>query len=448
MHHTQVKLHELVLDSKNPRSSVAKSQKDAMRKMLEEQKDKIAKLAESIVAQKGLSPLDRILVLEKKPADKAYITLEGNRRVAALKILDNPDLMDGAGVSKVFKDKIDGLSLKFKRSMVEPIEVAVVKTRKEARYWINLRHTGANSGAGIVEWHATQRERFQGPSPQLEILDFIRSFGKLSPYEASKLEGRFITTLRRLVDSPDVRSLIGIDRVGQTIYSNYPAIEIMKPLRRIVLDLALKNVSVTQLKTVDQMKAYIGTFSAADLPNPTTKKPPIPLKSFTATDFAPKPGPAPAPPPPPPTPPPPKRHGIVPPGTHLNVTSPRIQAIYVELTKLKYTQHPNAIAVLFRVFFETSVDHFMAKNGLATKHSNGKFKSLLQKSHEVITLLVSNGADPKVFNPLKNALTDSKSPLWIDLLHSYVHNVHGTPTAGNLSAAWDHAAPMISAVWK
>jgi hypothetical protein len=447
MHFTQVKLDELAVDTKNPRIRSAKSQKDAMRKILGEQKDKILKLAESVVAQKGMSPIDRFLLLEKKSSETQYITLEGNRRLIALKILDNPDLMDGAPVSKAFKSRIDNLSTKFKRTYVEPIDAAIAKSRKEAKYWINLRHTGANSGAGVVEWHTTQQERFQGPSPQLDILDFVRDFGKLTSYEAGKLEGRFITTLRRLVDSPEVRALMGIEKIGQTVYSHYPAPEIMKVLRRIVLDLALKSVNVTELKKVEQMKAYIGGFPSSDLPNPATKIQPVSLKSFTTADFAVKSGPPPPPPPPPPKPPP-KRHGIVPPGTHLVVTAPRIWAIYDELTKLKFTQHSNAIAVLFRVFFEVSIDYFMSKNSMNTKYPNGKFKSLLNKAQEVIDFLVVSGADTKVFVPLKNGLNDPKSPLWIDLLHSYVHNQHSTPTRDNLSAAWDHATPVLGAIWK
>ena len=267
----QAVISDLLLDVQNPRHSKAKSQKDAIAKVLEEQKDKLVKLAESIVAQKGLSPMDRMVVLQKKPSEKGYIVLEGNRRIAALKILANPSLMDDAKVSKGIRDRLDGLSVKFKKSDVEPIDIAIVKKRADAKYWINLRHTGANGGAGVVQWATTQQERFQGPSAQLEILEFVKSFGGLSEYELGKLEGRFITTLRRLIDSPDVRNLIGIDKSGKSIFSLFPAREIMKPLKRIVLDLALKNVKVDQLKTVDQMKAYIGTFPSGDVPDAAKK---------------------------------------------------------------------------------------------------------------------------------------------------------------------------------
>lgn len=340
---------------------------------------------------------------------------------------------------------------KFKKSDVEPIDIAIVQKRTDAKYWINLRHTGANGGAGVVQWATTQQERFQGPSPQLEILEFVKSFGGLTHYELGKLEGRFITTLRRLIDAPDVRGLVGIDKSGKSIFSLYPAPEIMKPLKRIVLDLALKNVKVDQLKTVDQMKAYIGGFPATDLPNPAKAISPKPLKDFAAKDFVVAPAPTPAPPPSPPPPPSPlpKRTGIIPPGTVLSITQPRIKAIYDELGSLRFSKNINAIGVLFRVFLETSVDAYLQKIGSSSKTSKGNFKSLLDKINEVITDLISNhGGDIKVFNPLKNALVSPSSPLWIDLLHSYIHNGGGTPTKPNLEAAWDHASPLLAAIWK
>lgn len=447
----QASINDLLLDVQNPRHTKAKSQKDAVAKVLEEQKDKLVKLAESIIHQKGLSPLDRMMVLNKKPTDKGYTVLEGNRRIATLKILANPSLMDDAKISKGLRDKLDALSVKFKKSDVEPIDIAIVSKRSDAKYWINLRHTGANGGAGVVQWATTQQERFQGPSPQLDILEFVKEFGGLSDYELGKLEGRFITTLRRLIDSPDVRNLIGIDKSGKSIFSAYPALEVMKPLRRIVLDLALKKVKVDQLKTVEQMKAYVSGFPAGDLPDPAKKANPKPLKDFVAKDFAVPVAVSPAPPPAPsPSPTPlPKRTGIIPPGNTLKITQPRIKAIYDELGSLRYSKHINAIGVLFRVFLETSVDAYLQKIGSSSKTANGKFKPLNDKINEAIHDIVKNhGGDTKVFNPLKNALTSASSPLWIDLLHSYVHNGGGTPTKPNLEAAWDHAFPLLVAIWK
>lgn len=57
-----LKLDSLDLDLQNPRIQLATDQRDAMQKILSEQKVKLINLAESI-AIRGFSPMDRCLVL-------------------------------------------------------------------------------------------------------------------------------------------------------------------------------------------------------------------------------------------------------------------------------------------------------------------------------------------------------------------------------------------------
>src|SRR5437870_173073 len=83
----------LLLDAENPRHDVVASQREALLAIVAEQKSKLAALAEDI-AEHGLSPLDRILVIKAGRGSRNYTVVEGNRRIAALKLLHNPDLAD------------------------------------------------------------------------------------------------------------------------------------------------------------------------------------------------------------------------------------------------------------------------------------------------------------------------------------------------------------------
>jgi len=47
------------------------------------------------------------------------------------------------------------------------------------------------------------------------------------------------------------------------------------------------------------------------------------------------------------------------------LANPKIEEIYEELRSLQLKRHPHAIAVLLRVFLETSVDHFMTQSSLS-----------------------------------------------------------------------------------
>ncbi len=84
-----LKVDQLQLDASNPRFNKAGGQTEAMQRILEDQDVKLANLAESI-AEEGLNPMDRLLVIKSPARASKYIVLEGNRRTAALKILRNP----------------------------------------------------------------------------------------------------------------------------------------------------------------------------------------------------------------------------------------------------------------------------------------------------------------------------------------------------------------------
>ena len=80
-----LKIDSLDLDLENPRITLASDQRDAMEKILSEQKSKLINLAESI-AVKGLSPMDRCLVLRSPNRTGKFIVLEHfNERLTFLK---------------------------------------------------------------------------------------------------------------------------------------------------------------------------------------------------------------------------------------------------------------------------------------------------------------------------------------------------------------------------
>jgi hypothetical protein len=83
----KLKIENLVLDHDNPRITHAAGQQEALNKIVNDQKTKLVKLAQSIVDH-GLNPMDRFLVLQLNQKPKRYIALEGNRRVARLQTSD------------------------------------------------------------------------------------------------------------------------------------------------------------------------------------------------------------------------------------------------------------------------------------------------------------------------------------------------------------------------
>src|SRR5713101_8292198 len=263
----QLKVSDLLLDLENPRISRAGGQNDALQKIIEDQGVKLVELAESIVEEGGLNPMDRLLVIKSLVTKGKYIAVEANRRLASIKILHNPAVLTGLEMPAPIQKRFEALGGDFDVAMVEPIDCYEVKDRAEGATWIHQRHTGQNEGRGIVDWNAVATRRFTGRDPALQALDFVMTHGGLSDDEKKAIEARFpITTLDRLLSTPAVRAKIGVEINDQKLLTKLPADEVMKPLRRIVRDLASKTVVVTGLKKVGQQVDYVSKLSQ-DLPD-------------------------------------------------------------------------------------------------------------------------------------------------------------------------------------
>ena len=447
----EIQIEELLLDAENPRFVRGSSQRDILQKVLDDQQEKLYTLAESIVDD-GMNPMDRLLVIRADKGADRFIALEGNRRVAALKILANPGVLTNLELKESLKKRFEKLAERFDRDGVEPIAGFEVPSREIGTSWILLRHTGENGGRGVVSWSGIAALRFRGSHPALQALDFVRANGALTVEQKNLLESNSypITTLDRLLSSREVRRRIGIDVKKSKLVSNLPPDEFMKPLRRIVLDLAQKHIKVSKLKDTGQQIEYIDSFGSEYKPDLSKKGKlceidAIPKSAFRAQAQYPKRHKA----------DPSERKTVVPRGIRLNVQDNRVASIFKELRTLKLEDGPNAIAVLLRVFLELSVDYYMRSYPELTtrvkdpKSGKESDKKLARKVQEVVDHLVSQkGAERKDFNGITRALTDRRNPLHIDLLHGYVHNLFVIPKRHDLIGAWDEAQPFFESIWQ
>lgn len=445
-----LKIDELTLDLKNPRIAEPKTQREALQQIIDDQGIKLVELAESIVND-GISPMERCLVMKDSAHVGRFVALEGNRRLAVLKLLANPNSLTSLDMKSSHRRRFEQLAKQFREAPIESIACFELKDRAAAELWIHLRHTGENDGRGIVGWSRVQQQRFTGGAPALQALDFVRKYGGLDAEMLAKLGPNFpISTLERLLATPDVRSEIGVEIKDGKLRTKLPADQVLKGLRRMVIDLADKNVRVTDLKLKPQMVDYVGKFTKGDRPDLSAAGSKVqPVEEFGKGDFKVKPAKA-------------KgaksrrkpdasdRRTLVPRGSPLNITNNRIADIFKELRSLKLDDHPNAIAVLLRVFIELSVDQYLTDNGMTidfTVSGHKKFKKLKDKIKEAVAHMIVAGAPARSLKGIKSACDVSNSPLSVDLMHEYVHNQAVTPSVRSLKEGWDNAEEFLKRIW-
>ena len=80
-----------------------------------------------------------------------------------------------------------------------------------------------------------------------------------------------MSTLKRLVELAEVRAEIGLSVKNGQLHSALPGSELIKPLRRMVLDIAAKKVQSRTFNKTEQMLYYVREFAKADKPDLTKK---------------------------------------------------------------------------------------------------------------------------------------------------------------------------------
>ncbi len=439
-----IALTNLLLDVINPRFVTEQdNQRVAIRNMASEQGEKLLNLADDIV-NFGVDPSSLAIVIPHAQNAGRHIVVEGNRRVAALKLLHNPELLQGAWEPQA-EHQLRNLSDSFGKAPINDVQCVVLQDREAANHWILLRHRGEQQGRGIVAWDGTAAARYEerrgGGRAQaaLQAIDLVRQKGKLDQPVLDRLGDVPITTVQRLLNDPQVRTMLGVDLENGKLTTRLPEQEVLKGLTRIIRDAALGQLKVSRVDTKEDRANYVGSFGQNELPAASVSRGQARVLSIPP-GLAPKQpklvGPS------------SKRPTLIPRNCRITILEVKSNDIYHELRHIKLDDFPYAIAVLFRVFLELSVDHYITSKKLMNKSQLNAAK-LRAKLIAVATHLEQSGAMTKRETKILHHIANPQHLLAasIDTLHSYVHDAHFAASPSDLRAAWDSLEPFFAKFW-
>lgn len=254
-------LSKLLLDELNPRHRAVTTQQAAMSEIIRRAPNKLLSLARDIAAI-GLSPIDRPLVLRTDDGKK-FIVLEGNRRLAALRLLTKPESCPDPGLRPKF-EAISNLAAQKPRT----VRCYEVTSREEARPLLDRRHGGEMDGVGVVRWSAMQRTRNStSPGHQermaLATLDWLDGKSQaganqeLADLLDEVAEDKF-TTFGRLAGDPDFREYCGFQIRGDLFAPTDSSESVVLRLSMVLDDFrSERDLTVTELKKKPDRADYI-----------------------------------------------------------------------------------------------------------------------------------------------------------------------------------------------
>lgn len=462
----QLNVSSILLDEKNPR--IPPTIEPLNQRLLIDDlvtHDKVYELAQNIV-QNGYFPVESLIVTKQ---DTKMVVIEGNRRLAALKLLNTPEAAPESQVAR-----FRALSNRIDKTTIKRVKVVIAPDRQAAAPIIMSRHTNVQ----IEKWDTIMQASYytnllqngitiDDLSHQYNIskMDIIQSLRLHKMYQvACHLDlpseiGEIVrnprefkaTTLQRFYERPISQQFLGIQlsKDSADIIGTIDEVEFKKGYRKAVIDIAIGSQDSRSLGNTAQVKKYIDTFSAEEKPDLTKKG------HFTADTLitgkgkdgeelgtkqvAPTKRPK------------RKPTGLIPKHISCEVNNQRVNDTFNELRTLPVAKYPNATAVLFRSLVEMALSHYLEVSGELyniideEKEKIAKDGRKMRKDwHPSLKMMLKHITSPKcnlIQNPnMKRALdkfTNQKDEfLSHDDLNFFVHNQYYSPNEEVLRNFW------------
>lgn len=441
----QISLSVLDINLDNPRFEAATSQREAIIKMVIDQKinssgSKLYNIAKHII-DNGFNPSDPIYVTPSTDEQKHYTVLEGNRRITALKLLLHPSIIDKE--FKTLAAKFQKLANTADMKQFEKIEVLVFDNPEDAKIWIELKHTGQNDGIGTVEWNTEQQQRYKGNSSLIDIIDYAKNADNISNEIKSKLESLKLTNFERLVSDPKVKEFLGLKKKGGKYYNTIEPKEFDKGLEELFTRITHPKFKVTEIYYKGDREKFLKSIPKKNWPIKTivnewsvSNPPSEPVKATRRivdngrTKHIPKST---------------DRSTLIPKNCNLNIPEAKPNNIYLELKNLDIDDYPNAVSVLFRVFLELSTDYYIKDKSITIRESD----RLKDKIKKVYTNMIDRKSvtEDQVLGA-KEIATNDQGLLSVNTFHAYVHNINFSSSPLEMKIKWDNLQFFITKIWE
>ncbi len=213
----QIDVERVYLDLENPRHDPFKTEQEAINFLCA--KEQVIELARDI-ALNGINPLEVFGLVEdgvgSKRRQSVYIAAEGNRRLCAIKLMNDPD-----SAPPEFRSEFTALASNW--AQVSQIPAIVFAKKEDVKIWLERIHGGQLNGIGRRTWNAEQKERFSGGDRNklaLAILDYAEVHGLISTDDRRKR----LTTAQRFLSNVLFRNELGIkfDKSGKVATNRTP----------------------------------------------------------------------------------------------------------------------------------------------------------------------------------------------------------------------------------
>lgn len=462
----QVSFDTLSLDLSNLRMMPQKSEQKAIHVMISIKPNRFFAVIESIIDD-GYLRTENIIVLKK---GKNLIVKEGNRRVAALKLIHGVMDIDDFGIPDSIKAKVESLTDDWKNeNKIIPCLIYEQKEIETVNKIVSLTH-GKGEKASRDPWSSVARARHnrdeKGTSEHgLDLLEKYLKKGKnLTKQQKERWSGDYNITvldeaLKALVPKCGFKT-------APELIKKYPKVRHWEKIEDILRAIGLENLSFKIIR--DKNKDFTEFYgfpkesvnvspSSTDLKSSeqqgdngnTSKNTSSTGKSSTDTDNS--------------------NNGTKNTSSstkasatntirHVKATlrkftptgnRPKVVTLKNELINLNIKNNPIAFCFILRSIFEISAKAYCSEHKLSTKQNNGKDKNLSALLSTVTSHLTDSNTNKGMVKTLHGALTEISNPnriLSVTSMNQLVHNQTFSVQQGDICTLFSNIYPLLEAM--
>ena len=451
----------LFLDEKNPRlgrETRGRAPQEIIQYLFEH--DKALDVARSIATRGYFENEPLLAILEKG----RYVVVEGNRRLAALKALKEPELLSGS-----IRRKVERLARETNLDAMSTIPVTIAPNRRATDRLLSGRHIGTP----VLAWQAENRANFilskfddgyskdelraelgfseqdiQEARQTRAIAEMTRALD-LPPEVKAKVDNprvKVFSTLERVFDSSVGRKFLKVEPdADHGLRGMTTKGEFLRAFTELVTDIALRRQTSRSLNTSENIREYFeqrnpkavavrkkGQFVPGDIisggsaPSPTPLKPRKQNRRTSQT--------------------------VIPKNFKVRFGHERLAAIRKELSRLNRDDFTNAGAVLLRVFLELAIKDYLERTGrlkalIAKLKANGKFPEnqairMRDLATEMISVAQKKLTRAQATMVEKALRHDPAAPFSLNDLHAFVHHTD-FPVANDIKQFWNRTEPLF-----
>jgi hypothetical protein len=455
-----IPIRDLSLDLGNFRTVKQADERSAIDAMISTSPDRFWALTGSLL-DSGYLPTDNIIVL--RDGTKNLTVKEGNRRIAALKLIHKFQPLSAFEVPQDIADRIKGVSAAWRRENAEvPCAIYAAADAATVDKIVTLAH-GKGEKAARDQWNAVARARHNREinkvtEPALDLLEKYLQNGKnLTPLQKARWSGAFpLSILEEAMKR--VAPRLGLASAA-ALANAYPKVKLRDEIESIIHDIGLEQLGFDRIRDkvndfaerygVPAAKATGGAKGKGATKGGATK----PTKAASAAASRRKQKAA---------------QKAIATGdpravkrlfqdfTPLGKKREKLVALRDEIIRLDLQKTPLAFCFVLRSMFELSAkaycaDH-SASGGPSTTKTSGEERHLVDVLRDITTHLTkgpTGKADREKVKQLHGAMTElgkSEGILSVTSMNQLIHNPRFSVATSDLAVVAANIFPLLEAM--